>query len=363
MKRVRPFFFWTHLVAGVAASLLIGVMSVTGAGLAFEAQWIAASDPPGASPTTPIETWSAGASSITLFKQPTRRAVVMKGRDQRFVVGDSGEWIAATSVSGFMHTLEQWHRWLGLEGAGRDVGKALMDAANLLFVLLALTGLVIWWPKKLDWQHVKPVLLFRVGLKGKQRDFNWHHVVGLWLWPALLAISVSGVVMSYRWAQGLIGGGGRPGGAAATLLDDGETLPLAQLFSNATSVVPDWDSVSLQVEQRGEPPPAGKRKALQFSVMEAGRSLPAARHTVTIDPVTGAVLAHEDFDSAPAGRKTRMILRFLHTGQLFGVVGQFLALVASLGAVLLMWTGLALSWRRFFRLGPRKEQSTASLHR
>ncbi|WNZ58636.1 PepSY domain-containing protein [Myxococcus sp. MxC21-1] len=41
-------------------------------------------------------------------------------------------------------------------------------------------------------------------------------------------------------------------------------------------------------------------------------------------------------------------LRFLHTGEALGLLGQLVAAIASLGGVFLVYTGFALSWRRFF---------------
>jgi len=40
-------------------------------------------------------------------------------------------------------------------------------------------------------------------------------------------------------------------------------------------------------------------------------------------------------------------LRFAHTGEVLGLPGQTVAGLVSLGAAVLVWTGLALAWRRF----------------
>ena len=42
-----------------------------------------------------------------------------------------------------------------------------------------------------------------------------------------------------------------------------------------------------------------------------------------------------------------MILRFAHTGEVLGLPGQTIAGIASAGAVVLVYTGLALALRRF----------------
>jgi uncharacterized iron-regulated membrane protein len=55
----------------------------------------------------------------------------------------------------------------------------------------------------------------------------------------------------------------------------------------------------------------------------------------------------EPFSSYTKGRQLRSFLRFAHTGEVAGIIGQTIAGLASLGGVFLVYTGLALAWRRF----------------
>jgi uncharacterized iron-regulated membrane protein len=57
------------------------------------------------------------------------------------------------------------------------------------------------------------------------------------------------------------------------------------------------------------------------------------------------------------GRRLRAWVRPLHTGEAGGLPGQTIALVASAGGGVLVWTGLALAWRRF-RTWRRRARST-----
>jgi uncharacterized iron-regulated membrane protein len=40
--------------------------------------------------------------------------------------------------------------------------------------------------------------LFRPGLAGRARDFNWHNVIGIWCAPVLLVLTLTGAIMSYQ---------------------------------------------------------------------------------------------------------------------------------------------------------------------
>ena len=59
------------------------------------------------------------------------------------------------------------------------------------------------------------------------------------------------------------------------------------------------------------------------------------------------------------GVVARLWMRFLHTGEALGAGGQLMAGIASLGAAMLVWTGLALALRRLAR-GVRARGTQAS---
>ena len=75
---------------------------------------------------------------------------------------------------------------------------------------------------------------------------------------------------------------------------------------------------------------------------------------MTLDRDTGAVVSWETFEDQTPGRRLRSWLRFIHTGEAGGLAGQAIAGLASGGAVLLVYTGLALTLRRFLAWLRRK---------
>ena len=70
------------------------------------------------------------------------------------------------------------------------------------------------------------------------------------------------------------------------------------------------------------------------------------RTTLTLDRASGDVVSYEDFSALTTGRRIRNVMRFAHTGEVLGLPGQTLAGIASAGAVVLVYTGIALSLRR-----------------
>jgi uncharacterized iron-regulated membrane protein len=83
-----------------------------------------------------------------------------------------------------------------------------------------------------------------------------------------------------------------------------------------------------------------------ITVDEGYGGQPQKRTTFTITRATGMVAKAEDFQSLSAGRRVRSWLRFAHTGEIYGLIGQTIAGVVSLGGAFLVYTGIALALRR-----------------
>jgi hypothetical protein len=72
----------------------------------------------------------------------------------------------------------------------------------------------------------------------------------------------------------------------------------------------------------------------------------AFAYALSLDSDDGKVRSVMRRDDWSPGDRAWNFARFLHSGEIFGVVGQTVAGIASLAACLLVYTGLALAWRR-----------------
>ena len=375
MKRVRSLLFWCHLAVGVVVAAIVVVMSATGVLLTYQRQitrWADVRGLDGGAPTAGAPrlaterlvalaagdgeakptaiTWRAGADA------PVEVAF---GRERTaFVNAYTGAVLGEGSVGvrKFFRVVTDWHRWLGAAGERRDGGRAITGAANLGFLFLVVSGLWLWWPRNWTRAAVRNVTAFRRGLGGKARDFNWHHVVGFWSAVPLVVVVASGVVISYPWASALVyravgeapptptrGGGGGAGGAARGGGGRGAEAPpplagVDGMLVVAKQRMPDWRSITLNLS--GDPATA------VFALDRGSGGQPQHRATLTLDRATGAEVKWEPFAAGSAGRRLRSILRFAHTGEVLGIPGQTVAGLVSAGALLLVWTGIALSLRR-----------------
>ena len=219
---LRKTLFWIHLATGCVAGIIVLVMSVTGVLLAYERQIVGWSDrafrstPPSlGSPRLPIEEMLANVtarnatlpSAIAVRTDPAAPAEVSFGREHVFLVDVYTGTVlgeGSQTTRSFFQKVENWHRWLAASNENRAVGRAVTGACNFGFLLLVVSGPFLWMPRRWSWQSVKAVALFRGGLSGRARDFNWHNVIGIWCAAPLFLIVLSGVVMSYPWANNLL---------------------------------------------------------------------------------------------------------------------------------------------------------------
>jgi uncharacterized iron-regulated membrane protein len=370
---LRTLLFWLHLLVGVTAGAVILFMSVTGVILAFEPQitdWLERdrriiTPPPDARPLS-AEAILAKArearpdvrpTALTLRADPTASAVVSFGREGGALFVDQYRGVVLGGLSPVhdaLHEVVEWHRWLG----SRETLRPVTGAANLGFLGLVVLGVYLWWPRRWMREAVRAVTLFRPGLAGRARDFNWHNVIGIWSAPVLLVLTLTGAIMSYQWANNLLytlTGNEPPPPApapgAAVPPREGQRRPRAAetgrpavgldaLWARAERQVQGWVAINARLPQRPDGP-------VTFFIQEPVGWHPSPRSQLVLDPVTADVVKWEPFAGQNMGRRLRAWVRPLHTGEAAGLVGQAIAFLASAGGTMLVWTGLALAWRRF----------------
>jgi uncharacterized iron-regulated membrane protein len=389
--KLRSFIFWPHLIAGVSAGLVILLMCVTGVLLTYERQLIAWADsgyrstPPsaGARPL-PVDTLlerlrtshpDLTATTLTVRADATAAATVAAGQRTVYVDRYSGAVIGEASRGGvrkFMADLRAWHRWLAVEGEGRPVARAITGWSNFIFLFIVASGIYLWFPRKWTWAQVRNVVLFNPAARGKARDFNWHNAIGSWCAVPLFIVVLCAMPISFGWFNAAVyravgetppppagaaaARGANNGNAAETPDTAGSAVTLETLWARAESQAgDDWRTIALRL-----PPAAGAPAVFTLDTGDGGQ--PHLRSTLTLDSRTGEITKYEAFSDLTLGRRIRNTMRFAHTGEVLGIPGQTIAGIVSAGGAVLVWTGLALAWRRFRTwLGRRRRPEDARI--
>ncbi len=369
MKTFRKIIFWMHLTTALITGVVIFIMCVTGALLAFERNIIEFSErdvsrvsqPENAvrlSPQQVIDAFrnarpEAKPSALSITNEPDAAWLITLGREGRVYVdpytgaitGEGNE-----SVRGAMSELRSWHRWLAMSGENRPVGKMITGISNFVFLFLAISGIYIWMPRKLNWKLIKPVLWFRRGLRGKARNFNWHNAIGFWSSLFLIVFTLTAVTISFQWAGDLIytltgneppARQSSPPNASTPPAESTYVYPenIDPMWAAASVPAPQWKSISLKL-------PIEKNAAV-FTIDEGIYWNIFGRSTLTLDAASGAVVKWEPYGERNSAQQVRTWFRFLHTGESGGIVGQIIGFIVCIGGAFLVWTGFSLAFRRF----------------
>jgi uncharacterized iron-regulated membrane protein len=379
MRRFRKVIFWLHLSAGLTAGIVIFIMCVTGALLAFERQAIEfferdaryVSTEDGSQRLTPHQIIEkikharpqARPTAMLITNEPGSAWQVNLGRDgwlflNPYTGDESGQ--GNKTVRDVMSSLRNWHRYVAMSGDTRDVGKAITGVSNLLFLFLALSGIYIWFPRNLSWIAVKPVIWFRGGIRGKSRNFNWHNTIGFWCSLFLIVFTLTATVISYQWASNLlytITGNEVPAPSAAGQPQQDEkpyALPsnIDDAWRAAQVQVPTWKSISLRLPVEGG--------SAVFTIDEGVYWNIFGRSTLTFDTNAAAIKKWEPYGEQNSARQLRSWFRFTHTGETGGIPGQIIGFIVCIGGAFLVWTGFSLALRRFGNWRKRRANCSAA---
>jgi len=362
----RRLLFWLHLVTGLTVGLVVAFLAITGSIMAFQAQMIDWAErdfrisSPQEQPCVAVSTVLEKAAdfehgepmSLTLYSDRSRPAEVAFGGSGVVLMNGCDASVIGHGANGlrrFFDATRDLHRWVALNGVRHETLRHIKNGAVVAFLFLLLSGLVIWFPRKMTWQHLRPAVWFRSDLKGRAREWNWHNVFGFWMSLPLIAIALSGIIMAYPWANAMLfrmagdtppperveANGKRPKPLG---LDQFGTLDAA--IEKAVAQDSKWKVIAMRL-------PAAKDPNVTFSIDESGGSRPQFRGQLVISRKTGEVVRWEQFSQFTRGRRWRVYARFLHTGEAFGILGRSVALLAMLSALMLVWTGVSLSLRRF----------------
>lgn len=375
----RKILFWSHLACGVVAGLVILIMSFTGVLLTYERQilaWVEQGKYVAEAQQTDrlsleqlhfiasTEHEDVDASSIVVTNDPGAPVIFSAGRRGGVSLNPySGEEmeVGSPALENFFSTTTGIHRWFNMTGDSRNTARAITGASNLMFLFIIISGIYLWFPKLWSWSMFRIRLAFRNSAGNtRARDFNWHHVFGIWSAIPLAVVVATASVFYYPWANDLVyqvygetppTRGGPAPGANTTSRENQGSLPATEpvylgfdtLFDSARQTIERdsavWRQISMDI-------PAEDSATVSFAIDQGNGGQPHLRHNMVLNRESGQVDEWQPFSSQSPGRQTRSIIRFLHTGEVLGLWGQTIAGLVSLTSLFMVWTGLALAWRR-----------------
>lgn len=363
----RELAFDIHLWLGLASGLIVSILCFTGFLLAIhpplkelannEVIWKNSAD---TNLTLPELTAKLPeGTSYTALEIPVgtdRNWKLYQDRDVTYLDPSSGEIVGAEEafLEGLYRTSFRLHRWMLLD---QSVGRPITGLATLGFLLILVSGLVLWCQK--CWRKWRRGLLLKRGVSWKRTNYDLHLVLGIYTLIPLFVMAFTGLFWSNRplfttVVYGVMEGTSapeRPGRGEKNRRRRGQQrevsrnldLPYQTILETLNSEFPEPGNLRIEFPVRGS-----ERVRISHTRPAGFWSIPA-RNTLTFDTGTGQLVEKDLF--ADKGRADKFLsqVKAIHVGEVWGNFSLLIYILASFLGATLPLTGTIMWWNRVGR--------------
>lgn len=244
----------------------------------------------------------------------------------------------------FFEIVMDLHRRLLL---GEKIGKTITGYSTLILMIMLFSGLVIWFPRKMNKNALKGMFFIKTSAKWKRINYDMHNVLGFYAVIPLLLIAYAALVWNFegfdKWVKKTLNG------KAKTEQKTKSAIPTEE-SSKPGNIL---DIVGNRVEKSL----ADKKSALiTFPKTEEGTYYAEVTYgnkqyqneQFNFDQYSGEILKHQFYNDKKIGNGTALRARNydLHMGSIFGLTGRILYLFAAMIAASLPITGFIIYLNR-----------------
>lgn len=236
--------------------------------------------------------------------------------------------------STFFHDTEMLHRFL-LDKKDTP-GNYIVKFSTLLFLLILITGVVLWWPKTKAIMRQRLKIKFSGGWKRLNHDL--HIVMGFYTSVFLLIIVFTGLIMSFEWANDAIYN------LTGTNKEESVKPPVSDFTPGAKKVKPDAvyatisnyikDAEFYQIRM-----PRDSSGVFSINVLPKG-AVETTTDTYYIDQYSGKLKGNYLFAEKNAGQQIRAFIKPIHTGSIYGLPTKIISFIVCLLSLTFPVTGV-----------------------
>ncbi|MEH6308436.1 PepSY-associated TM helix domain-containing protein [Olivibacter sp. CPCC 100613] len=231
-------------------------------------------------------------------------------------------------------------------------GQPIVGYATLLFVILLLTGLVLWWPKNLKKSNFNKSFKVKWKAGFKRLNYDLHNVPGFYALFITLILALTGMVWAMKWFETAVY-------VAASQSTTPPSFVTKQSDTTAVAASSPLDIAFLTASKEfssgydriGLSPAFGKEGVI-YAIGYRGKEVYYNTDEIQLDQYTGKKLYRRNYNDKNNGEKLIGMNYDIHVGAILGLPGKILAFLASLIASSLPITGFIIWYGR-------KKKSTA----
>ncbi|RMF09564.1 MAG: PepSY domain-containing protein [Alphaproteobacteria bacterium] len=352
-----------HLYAGLALSTLLVVIALSGSLLVWkEAWWRAVYDPIDGPPPALTAQDKADALAIILDRYGTSVRTVKFPTDELpawvLYLDDGQALLNATTLA----PIDQWRRRERLMPFLFDLhahllmgetGEQVAGFAGLAGVVMALTGIILWWPAR---RRFRLAHLWPQGTSRPQM-IRWHRDLGLVFAPLLLVLLLTGSGMifyqtSMAVLNGLFGAPERISAPIPEQLPGKQERLTRHDLTSVQAAFPDGQIVFYSPPREGNP-------THSFRLKRPCEIHPNGRTRVVAAATDGEILLTSDACAVAGGQKAQNLLYPLHAGKVGSLFYKWLVFAGGLTLAALAFSGVWAYARKIAKGERRRRQPSA----
>ena len=370
-RAIKAVLHEVHSIAGLGLALLLTLIALTGAIMSFEDEivdhlnaGIMPVEPRTAPALMPDELIArlraaqdlGKVSAVTLSSDPAAAVRVRFGRDEQggrpaslYVDPYDARVLGSPRGEEFFATVRRLHRWLLIPGDAKGWGRQITGVAALGLIVMLVSGLVLRWPRRAG--SVKMWLKPNLGLSGRGLHRSLHAVMGTWVLPVYLVMTLTGLWYSFDWYKdGVVWLLSRPEVVAAKMQPK-MSAKAPRVAAASEPAVPIGFDRAWATFRREEGDrfaralltlPAGPGTAIRIRSWGKDSTLDTTRDEFRVDAVTGQLVSAERYADKTFGEKIIANVLDIHRGAVLGWPGKLAFMIAAALMPLFSVTGILL---------------------
>ncbi|SMO54931.1 PepSY-associated TM helix domain-containing protein [Fodinibius sediminis] len=238
------------------------------------------------------------------------------------------------------------------------VGQPIIVWSTVLFIILLISGIILWWPKR--WNRIGKKKSFKIkwGSTWRRINYDLHNVLGFYFLAISLIIAFTGLYWYFPFVQKslhFLGSGTynlppvSSQKVVSSVPEDGKALSaLNKAYSRTWREYPEAYSITFTA-------PTDSQGTIQATVRPDGQTY-YNRSTLQFDQYSGSLLAANSYQEKDSGEKLVAMNYDIHVGAIGGLPGKIIAFFASLVCGSLPVTGFIIWWDRRKRSRSRERR-------
>jgi uncharacterized iron-regulated membrane protein len=217
-------------------------------------------------------------------------------------------------------------------------GQPIVGWCTLVFVILLITGLILWWPRK--WNKTTRRTSFTIKWKARFKRLNYdlHNVLGFYSLMLALVLALTGMVYSFGWFSNFVYAAAN-GSFVKPVFVNAQSVPADPIINKPIDIAFENANSQLPGAKRIGVTPATGKQGVIYVFGYNRKGVYYNSDELQYDQYSGKLLHRKNYSEKNSGEKIIEMNYDIHVGAIGGIAGKIIACIISLICASLPVTG------------------------